>query len=153
MNCASCDQVNPDDSRFCNACGAALEATCSSCSRANPPDARFCNGCGAALGATAAPQGQAPRDYTPRHLAEKSYGHQGLHNERVLRDTFDVDPARRDICQHSVRPVFDDDIDLHLARTRQTHLSGRDEGLQLWRQSAARGKLATQNPERGIRVS
>jgi class 3 adenylate cyclase/tetratricopeptide (TPR) repeat protein len=73
MNCTSCEHANPDDARFCNSCGAALELTCASCSRANPPASRFCNGCGADLAArppkaTSEPR---PRDYTPRHLAEK----------------------------------------------------------------------------------
>ena len=39
--------------RFCNACGADLEAatpTCSGCGAENEPDARFCSGCGSALG-------------------------------------------------------------------------------------------------------
>ena len=74
MNCASCDQPNPDDARFCNSCGDPLEVTCAACSHANPPASRFCNGCGAELEPARpgeAPETQAPRDYTPRHLVEK----------------------------------------------------------------------------------
>jgi class 3 adenylate cyclase len=45
---------------------------CAACQRANPPDARFCNGCGARLSAPpAAVFPEAPRSYTPPHLAER----------------------------------------------------------------------------------
>ena len=88
MHCASCQHANPDDARFCNACGAALEAVCPACGRTNPPGSRFCNGCGAALaGAPASTTGAAlpggtattgrlsdatdPRSYTPKHLANR----------------------------------------------------------------------------------
>jgi class 3 adenylate cyclase len=43
----------------------------------NPPDSRFCNQCAAALvsgqaaAEAAAPPERAPRDYTPKHLADK----------------------------------------------------------------------------------
>ena len=43
--------------------------TCSRCGHENPRGARFCNGCGARL--EAAPAAVAPRAYTPPHLAEK----------------------------------------------------------------------------------
>ncbi len=43
--------------------------TCSRCGHENPQGARFCNGCGARL--EAAPAAVAPRAYTPQHLAEK----------------------------------------------------------------------------------
>ncbi|MGR9090476.1 MAG: double zinc ribbon domain-containing protein, partial [Gammaproteobacteria bacterium] len=74
MNCAQCGHENPAGNRFCGGCGAALEHSCGSCGHGNPPDHRFCGGCGAALGATTAEPAapvRAPRDYTPKHLAEK----------------------------------------------------------------------------------
>jgi class 3 adenylate cyclase len=43
---------------------------CTGCQRENPDDARFCNGCGRPVGDTA-PAPRDPRDYTPRHLAER----------------------------------------------------------------------------------
>ena len=67
--CPACRHENPDDALFCNACGSTLERACASCDRSNPPEARFCNGCGAPLDAEAA--APVPRDYTPRHLADK----------------------------------------------------------------------------------
>jgi class 3 adenylate cyclase len=46
-----------------------MPVSCPSCGHANPAEARFCNTCGARLEAPAAPP--EPRAYTPRHLAEK----------------------------------------------------------------------------------
>ncbi len=71
MNCTSCDHLNPDAARFCNRCGSPLEVSCGACSQPNPPTSRFCNHCGAQLAESAAESAPAPRDYTPKHLAEK----------------------------------------------------------------------------------
>ncbi len=74
MNCASCGHENPTSARFCNGCGAALAPRCASCSAENPAGARFCNSCGASLAVAAAESPRAPRaprDYTPKHLADK----------------------------------------------------------------------------------
>ncbi len=71
MICSSCEHRNPDAARFCNRCGAPLELICDTCSQANPPASRFCNRCGGELAAAAEGDSRAPRDYTPRHLAEK----------------------------------------------------------------------------------
>ena len=49
MECPSCHSDTPDSSRFCIACGAALETRCASCGRANRPDAKFCAECGQKL--------------------------------------------------------------------------------------------------------
>jgi class 3 adenylate cyclase/tetratricopeptide (TPR) repeat protein len=79
MQCPACGRENREDARFCDGCGAAAQAACPSCGRELRPDARFCDGCGGAVGATAsagasaqpeAPE-RSPRDYTPKHLAEK----------------------------------------------------------------------------------
>ena len=43
---------------------------CPRCAHTNPEGARFCNDCGARLEAATAPPGREPLDYTPRHLAE-----------------------------------------------------------------------------------
>ncbi len=73
--CPDCQRANPDDAAFCAGCGRKLALVCSACERENAADARFCNGCGRPLGepAPAAPPAseRSPRDYTPRHLAEK----------------------------------------------------------------------------------
>ena len=52
MHCASCGHEPPAGSPFCNGCGAKLVLTCASCGATPPP-------------------GRAPRDYTPKHLADK----------------------------------------------------------------------------------
>ena len=73
MTCPKCRHANPDDARFCNACGASLAPGCPACGRANPGGSRFCGGCGARLGEDT-PGGErfaAPGAYTPRHLAER----------------------------------------------------------------------------------
>jgi class 3 adenylate cyclase len=72
-SCPGCQHENPAESRFCNRCGTSLELLCSHCESRNPPGARFCNGCGGQLeeAAALAPPRRAPRDYTPRHLADK----------------------------------------------------------------------------------
>jgi class 3 adenylate cyclase/tetratricopeptide (TPR) repeat protein len=49
MKCRACQHDNPDDNRFCEACGAPLTTACPSCGHENPLSARFCGGCGAAL--------------------------------------------------------------------------------------------------------
>jgi class 3 adenylate cyclase/tetratricopeptide (TPR) repeat protein len=73
VRCPTCGHEPPAGSPFCNGCGAKLVLTCASCGATPPPGSRFCNGCGATLGAApaSAPAERAPRDYTPKHLAEK----------------------------------------------------------------------------------
>jgi Double zinc ribbon len=71
MNCPTYQAALPEDAAFCGHCGGALrrERKCARCGKSNSPEMRFCLGCGAALSITAPPQ--APRAYTPKHLAEK----------------------------------------------------------------------------------
>ena len=70
MKCPRCQAENVEGARFCEDCGARLEATCPSCGQAVGPDKRFCRSCGATL-TTAATGLPSPQAYTPRHLAEK----------------------------------------------------------------------------------
>jgi class 3 adenylate cyclase/tetratricopeptide (TPR) repeat protein len=49
MECPSCYSDTPDDSRFCDVCGAALPGCCPSCGAANRVGARFCSKCGQTL--------------------------------------------------------------------------------------------------------
>ncbi len=75
--CPQCERANPEDAAFCSGCGAPLERLCPACQRANAADAAFCNGCGERLVETGpesgspSPVDRAPRDYTPKHLADK----------------------------------------------------------------------------------
>jgi class 3 adenylate cyclase/tetratricopeptide (TPR) repeat protein len=68
MRCPRCGQDNPPGSRFCNACGAALEVACPACGHRNSIGSRFCNECGAPGVAPAGTFG-TPDAYTPGHLA------------------------------------------------------------------------------------
>src|SRR5688500_4007466 len=52
MQCPSCSSPNPDEARFCLACGAQMIAVCPGCGQELPPDARFCHRCGASLTAS-----------------------------------------------------------------------------------------------------
>ncbi|MBA4169986.1 MAG: AAA family ATPase [Chloroflexi bacterium] len=64
MPCAACGTENRAASRFCDNCGAPLEAICPACGALNRSDARFCASCGATLGAAtpqAAPAATAER--------------------------------------------------------------------------------------------
>src|SRR5262245_49035368 len=69
MNCSACGHANPERAKFCAECGAALAARCASCGAELPPAAKFCSECGIAVAMTRVQS--VPRDYTPRHLAEK----------------------------------------------------------------------------------
>jgi hypothetical protein len=60
--CQSCGTDNPDDSKFCTGCGAALvpaapaiEARCSACGATLPADSRFCVACGRPAAAAGPP--------------------------------------------------------------------------------------------------
>jgi class 3 adenylate cyclase len=71
MKCSRCQAENDAGARFCEDCGARLEAACPSCGTPVTPGKKFCRSCGAAL--TTAPAGRfaSPESYTPKHLAEK----------------------------------------------------------------------------------
>ena len=67
MPCPQCGHPNPPAAKFCSGCGAPLELRCPACGHANLLGSRFCNECGRAL---TAPR-DAPRTYTPQHLASR----------------------------------------------------------------------------------
>ena len=93
MNCSSCGHATRPDALFCSGCGASLARACVRCERDLPPGDRFCDGCGEPVGDRARGEGEPPgepdaaskrgsagaspsqapdpRDYTPKHLAEK----------------------------------------------------------------------------------
>ena len=84
MQCPSCHADNPSANRFCDQCGAPLEARCPQCAASLREGARFCGACGYRLGPPGTPSevsppagSPAPRparpiaSYTPKHLAEK----------------------------------------------------------------------------------
>jgi class 3 adenylate cyclase len=78
VNCAACNQDLRPGARFCDGCGAAVEAQCPACGNSQRPQARFCDACGTSLAAAgpapvavAPTTARVPASYTPRHLAER----------------------------------------------------------------------------------
>jgi AAA ATPase domain/Double zinc ribbon len=90
MNCPTCQAALPEHAAFCGHCGGALrsERTCARCGRSNSAEMRFCLGCGAAL-SPAAPA-QAPRTYTPKHLAYFQLRDRGETRIKGLNDLLHV---------------------------------------------------------------
>ncbi|HEX6081102.1 MAG TPA: zinc-ribbon domain-containing protein, partial [Methylomirabilota bacterium] len=63
MRCGACQAENPAENRFCDQCGAPLEAACPGCGATLRPGARFCGACGRRIGEAAAappPPASAP---------------------------------------------------------------------------------------------
>ncbi len=71
MKCPRCQVENAVGARFCEDCGARLEAACPSCGTPVTPGKKFCRSCGAALTTEPADRFASPESYTPKHLAEK----------------------------------------------------------------------------------
>ena len=71
MHCSACGHANPDRAKFCLECGVALALRCASCGGEVPPAAKFCGECGAKASSQPPAAERTPRDYTPRHLAER----------------------------------------------------------------------------------
>src|SRR5262249_34962688 len=70
MTCPRCHAENTADARFCEDCGARLDAACPSCGAPITPGKKFCRSCGTAL-TTDPGRFASPDSYTPKHLAEK----------------------------------------------------------------------------------
>jgi class 3 adenylate cyclase/tetratricopeptide (TPR) repeat protein len=76
MQCFHCKSENQAEAKFCDQCGARLDAKCSSCGETNRGHAKFCQNCGGQLAANAesfAPKSSptinsavAPSDSAPR---------------------------------------------------------------------------------------
>jgi class 3 adenylate cyclase/tetratricopeptide (TPR) repeat protein len=75
MSCPACGFENPSGMKFCGNCARPLAVACRRCGFENPPGFRFCGECAAPLGGAdaedASASDRAPRDYTPRYLADK----------------------------------------------------------------------------------
>jgi class 3 adenylate cyclase/tetratricopeptide (TPR) repeat protein len=77
MRCPACQTDNRAGMKFCEECGARLDAACPACGAAVSAGKKFCGSCGAALhpGPQATPTEPAsfesPQAYTPAHLAER----------------------------------------------------------------------------------
>ena len=71
MKCPRCQHENDAGGRFCEDCGARLEAACPSCGTPVAPGKKFCRSCGTALTPEPAGRFASPESYTPMNLAEK----------------------------------------------------------------------------------
>jgi tetratricopeptide (TPR) repeat protein len=71
MKCLRCQAENDAGARFCEDCGARLEAACPSCGTPVTPGKKFCRSCGAVLATEPAGRFASPEAYTPKHLAER----------------------------------------------------------------------------------
>ena len=70
MQCPRCQAQNAQDAKFCEDCGARLDAVCPSCGLPVGTGKKFCRSCGASVIADAS-RFTSPQAYTPKHLAEK----------------------------------------------------------------------------------
>jgi hypothetical protein len=71
MKCPRCQAENDAGVRFCEDCGARLEAACPSCGTPVTPGKKFCRSCGATLTTEPGDRFASAESYTPKHLAEK----------------------------------------------------------------------------------
>src|SRR5919197_6341823 len=76
MRCPACRTENRPGVKFCEECGATLDAACPACGAAVPPGTKFCGACGTPLAgplpiAAASARFESPRAYTPAHLAAR----------------------------------------------------------------------------------
>ena len=71
MQCPGCQAQNEQAAKFCEDCGARLEAVCPSCGQPVGMGKKFCRSCGASLIIADRSRFTSPQAYTPKHLAEK----------------------------------------------------------------------------------
>src|SRR5262245_17686121 len=94
MQCTSCGSDNPEGAKFCIECAAPLKKRCPSCGVENLPRAKFCAECAtplarqspvvsSSLSVTTPPP---PRDYTPKHLADRILAEQVAMEARGAAD-------------------------------------------------------------------
>jgi class 3 adenylate cyclase len=70
MQCPRCQAQNDQGAKFCEDCGARLDAVCPTCGQPVGAGKKFCRSCGASVIADAS-RFTSPQVYTPKHLAEK----------------------------------------------------------------------------------
>ena len=81
MKCAKCGADNREGAKFCNECGAPIEASCAKCGAKNKPGAKFCDECGTSLGPSAAASPKRPNDRSVR-ITEGASAPENIEGER-----------------------------------------------------------------------
>jgi uncharacterized Zn finger protein (UPF0148 family) len=78
VNCPSCNHANRESAQFCKDCGTRFAKTCTSCHTELRAGAKFCDTCGSPTATVEDSEAiepsareRNPRDYTPKHLADK----------------------------------------------------------------------------------
>ncbi len=71
MHCHSCGTANPNDARFCMACGKELSHICAKCQAELPEDARFCPKCGHEVGQDALAQPPTEKSHPVAYAGDR----------------------------------------------------------------------------------
>jgi class 3 adenylate cyclase len=71
MKCPRCESEDDERLKFCEDCGAPLTRACPSRGAQIRPGKKFCGECGTPATASTTAPPVSPRQYTPKHLAEK----------------------------------------------------------------------------------
>ena len=71
MQCPNCRAENDERLKFCEDCAAPLARACPSCGAQVRPGKKFCGECGSSTESLPKSGFASPRQYTPKHLAEK----------------------------------------------------------------------------------
>lgn len=110
MRCVQCQHENTDTANFCQECGQRLQHRCPACGFETRANAKFCSECGHPLRASSLPadvdaQFDTPKNYTPRHLAEKILTNRSaLEGERKLVSVLFCDLANSTALAERIGP-------------------------------------------------
>jgi class 3 adenylate cyclase/tetratricopeptide (TPR) repeat protein len=71
MKCPSCYSENDDRLKYCEDCGTSLARACPACGAPVRLFKKYCGECGTSLDTASSPRFASPKQYTPKHLAER----------------------------------------------------------------------------------
>src|SRR5438445_12469335 len=109
MGCGACGAENPLGARFCEQCGAAIEAQCAHCGAAVRTGARFCVGCGHPLTAPEPAPSEASKPLSPRvRAAELAAAAQAFKPPRHLADKIRTERSAMEGERRQVTVLFGD---------------------------------------------
>jgi Double zinc ribbon len=120
MNCGACGTENRDAARFCDSCGAPLEARCPRCGVTARASARFCDTCGAPLEVPA--PGKKPDDAAAR--AREAAATDGVEGERktvaaLFADIKGSTELEEDLDPEEARAIVDPALKLMIDAARR----------------------------------